>query len=223
MQFLNRPEAGQRLAAALAKYRGQGVVVLALPRGGVPAAKEVAAALDASLDVILVRKIGVPMQPELAMGAVVDGLHPLTVRNEDVMRLAGITEGEFAAVRNRELEEIRRRRTKYVGGRPHPDLADHVVIVVDDGIATGATMRAALRAVRKQRPRKLIVAVPVAPASSISELRVEADGVVCLDARTFFDSIGLYYADFTQVSDEEVTDILAQFPSTAPETTPPAS
>ena len=214
MSFVDRSDAGHRLAEALAEYRGRGAVVLALPRGGVPVAREVAAALGAPLDLILVRKIGVPMQPELAMGAVVDGSHPLTVRNEDVIGLAGISEAEFAAIRNRELEEIRRRRAKYVGNRPHPDLAGRIAIVVDDGIATGATMRAALQAARSQGPRKLIVAVPVGPASTIAELRAEADEVVCLDVRTAFDSIGLYYADFTQVSDEEVTSILAEFPAT---------
>jgi putative phosphoribosyl transferase len=214
MQFLNRSDAGHRLGEALSKYRGQSVVVLALPRGGVPVALEVARALAAPLDLVLVRKIGLPMQPELAMGAVVDGPRPYTVRNEDVIRLAGVTEAEFAAVRDREIEEIRRRRAKYLGARLRAPLDGRVVIVVDDGIATGATIKAALQSVRKQMPRKVIIAVPVAPASSIADLRDEVDDLVCLDVRTSFDSVGLHYADFTQVSDEQVTVILAQVSAT---------
>jgi len=210
--FLNRQEAGRKLAYPLAKYRGQHVVVLALPRGGVPVAKEVATALAAPLDLVLVRKIGVPMQPELAMGAVVDGPNPVTVRNEDVIALAGISEAEFNAVRDRELAEIRRRRVQYLGNRQHPDLAGRIAIVIDDGIATGATTRAALRAVRAQRPEKLVLAVPVAPTSSLEELREEADEIVCLEDYEVFGAIGSFYSDFTQVSDEEVKDVLAQFP-----------
>ena len=212
MPFLNRSEAGRKLAGALAQYKNQGAIVLALPRGGVPVAKEVAAALAASLDLILVRKIGVPVQSELAMGAVVDGPDPLTVRNEDVIRLAGVTETEFEAVRDRELAEIRRRRAEYIGKRAHPELAGRVVIVVDDGIATGATTRAALRAVRKRNPAKLVLAVPVAPTSSLSELSDEADEIVCLEDHEVFGAIGFFYSDFGQVSDQEVKEILAEFP-----------
>ncbi len=212
MPFANRSDAGRRLAAALAGYRNHPVVILALPRGGVPVAEAVASALGAALDLVLVRKIGVPGQPELAMGAVVDGPGPLTVRNEDIIRYAEVTEAEFDAVRDRELAEIRRRRVEYLGARPHPDLAGHVAIVVDDGIATGATTRAALRAVRKQRPQKLVLAVPVAPTSSLEELRGEADEIVCLEDYDPFGSIGAFYGDFAQVSDEEVKSILARFP-----------
>jgi putative phosphoribosyl transferase len=212
MPFRDRLEAGRKLAEALAKYRDQDVVVLALPRGGLPVAKEIAAALGASLDLVLVRKVGVPWQPELAMGAVVDGAAPLTVRNEDVIKLAGVTAAGFDAVRDRELAEIQRRRVLYLGGRPHPELRDRVVIVVDDGIATGATTRAALRAVRKQKPKKLILAVPVAPTSTLSELRDEADEIVCLEDHEAFGAIGFFYSDFSQVSDDEVKDILAAFP-----------
>jgi putative phosphoribosyl transferase len=213
MAFANRTEAGRKLAGALTGYRNKRVVVLALPRGGVPVAKEVAAALGAPLDLVLVRKIGVPSQPELAMGAVVDGPDPLVVRNDDVIELAGIGTSEFNAVRDRELAEIQRRRTQYLGNRPHPDLKDRVVIVVDDGIATGATTRAALRAVRQRRPKKLILAVPVAPTSSLSDLRDEADQIVCLEAHDRFGAIGYFYADFSQVSDREVKGILAEFPA----------
>jgi predicted phosphoribosyltransferase len=212
MPFVDRSDAGRRLAEALSKYGEEDATILALPRGGVLVAREVAAALHAPLDLVLVRKIGVPMQPELAMGAVVDGPDPLTVRNEDVIRLAGITEDEFNAVRDRELAEIQRRRIAYLGKRPHPTLAGGVAIVVDDGIATGATTRAALRAIRKQKPRKLVLAVPVAPTSGLAELRGEADEIVCLEDHLIFGAIGFFYRDFSQVSDRVVKAILAEFP-----------
>lgn len=213
MPFKNRIEAGQRLAAALTKYRGEPSVVLALPRGGVPVAAEVAAALKAPLDLVLVRKIGVPIQPELAMGAVVDGPAPIVVRNEDVIRLAGIEESEFKAVCDRELAEIERRRKRYVGDRPHPEVKDRVAILIDDGIATGATTRAALRATRMREPKKLVLAVPVAPTSSLPPLREEADEVVCLEDYEPFGAIGLFYGDFRQVSDDEVIEMLARYPA----------
>jgi predicted phosphoribosyltransferase len=212
MPFKDRIEAGQRLAEALLKYKAQHPVILALPRGGVPVAAEVAAALDAPLDLVLVRKIGLPGQPELAMGAVVDGGHPITVRNEDVIRAAGVSEAEFAAVRNHELAEIERRRTHYIGARARSDVADRVVIVVDDGIATGSTMRAALQALRLRKPKMLILAVPVGPSDTIAEMRGEADVVLCLEIYEFFGAIGVYYGDFRQISDREVIAILAKFP-----------
>jgi putative phosphoribosyl transferase len=163
MPFKNRSEAGQKLAAALNAYKEQNPTVLALPRGGVPVAAEVAAALDAPLDLILVRKVGVPFQPELAMGAVVDGSAPIVVRNEDIIRYTRIGEDEFQAVCDRELAEIERRRERYLGQRPRVEIAGRTAIVIDDGIATGATVRAALRAIRARNPRKLVLAVPVAP------------------------------------------------------------
>jgi putative phosphoribosyl transferase len=212
MPFVDRADAGRRLAAALKKFQGQRPVLLALPRGGVPVAREIAAALGAPIDLVLVRKIGVPQQPELAMGAVVDGPQPLVVRNEDVIAIAGISEPEFDSVRDRELAEIRRRRTEYVGGRPHPDLTDRVAIVVDDGIATGATTRAALRAVKKQKPWRLVLAVPVAPTETIDQLSGEADEIVCLESHDRFGSIGAFYRDFAQVSDRQVKEILTEFP-----------
>jgi putative phosphoribosyl transferase len=175
MPFRNRADAGRRLAEALLHYREQHPIVLALPRGGVPVAAEVAAVLGAPLDLILVRKIGVPYQPELAMGAVVDGPEPLVVRNEDVIRMSGVSEEEFAGVRDRELAEIQRRRARYLGARPHPDIAGSTVLVIDDGVATGATTRAALRAVRNQKPKHLILAVPVAPTDTLRELSGDAD------------------------------------------------
>jgi predicted phosphoribosyltransferase len=213
MSFKDRSEAGRKLAAALARYKSQQPAILALPRGGVPVAAEVAAALDAPLDLILVRKIGVPFQPELAMGAVVDGGAPIVVRNEDVIRLAGIDESDFLAVCNSELKEIERRRQRYLGGRARVEVADRTAIVIDDGIATGATIRAALRATRARKPKKLVLAVPVAPTDSLASLRKEADEVVCLEEHEFFGAIGLYYADFRQISDEEVIAMLGRYPA----------
>jgi predicted phosphoribosyltransferase len=215
LPFANRTDAGERLAEALARYRGQDPVVLALPRGGVPVAREVARALNAPLDLILVRKIGVPAQPELAMGAVVDGAHPMTVRNADVIAMAGITEKEFAQARDRQLAEIARRRAAYLGDRPHPKVAGRIAIVVDDGIATGATVRVALAAVREQSPSRLVLAVPVAPTSTLAELRDEVDEVVCLEVHEDFGAIGYFYDDFSQVSAAEVRSILAEFPVSA--------
>jgi putative phosphoribosyl transferase len=212
MPFVDRTDAGRKLAKALASYKDQRPVVLALPRGGVPVATEVAAALDAPLDLILVRKIGVPFQPELAMGAVVDGVEPVIVRNEEVIRLTGVRESAFNAIRDQELAEIERRRKRYLGDRPHPQIAGRIVIVVDDGIATGATTRAALRATRMRTPSKLLLAVPVAPTDTLKELRGEADDIVCLEDYESFGAIGLFYSDFSQVSDTEVIEILARHP-----------
>lgn len=210
MPFIDRTDAGRQLADALASYKTKNPVVLALPRGGVPVAAEVAKTLAAPLDLILVRKIGVPFQPELAMGAVVDGPAPVVVRNEDVITLSGVSENEFAAIRDRELAEIERRRKTYLGNRPHPEVAARTVIVVDDGIATGATIRAALHAVRARKPSKLILAVPVAPTDTLRRLKGESDETVCLEDYENFGAIGLFYSDFRQVSDEEVIKHLAQ-------------
>ncbi len=214
MPFKNRSEAGRKLAAALAKYKDQEPVVLALPRGGVPVAAEVAAALEAPLDLILVRKVGVPTQPELAMGAVVDGGAAIVVRNEDVIQLAGIEEADFAAVCATELAEIERRRQLYLGGRERADVAGCTAIVIDDGIATGATTRAALRATRRRNPKRLVLAVPVAPTDSLAALREEANDIVCLEHHDLFGALGFYYRDFHQVPDKDVIEILARFPQT---------
>jgi predicted phosphoribosyltransferase len=213
MPFKDRTDAGRQLARALAAYHDRKPVILALPRGGVTVAAEIASALAAPLDLILVRKIGVPQQPELAMGAVVDGGAPLIVRNEDVIALADVSESEFKAVCDSELAEIERRRTRYLGDRERVDIAGHTAIIVDDGIATGATVRAALRATRLRKPSKLVLAVPVAPTDTITQLRAEADDVVCLEEHVFFGAIGLYYSDFRQVSDQMVIDTLHRFPS----------
>jgi predicted phosphoribosyltransferase len=213
MAFKNRSEAGKKLAAALANYKDQQPVILALPRGGVPVAAEVANALNAPLDLILVRKVGVPFQPELAMGAVVDGGAPIIVRNEDVMRQAGIDESDFKAVCDSELAEIERRRRLYLGNRDRVDVKGRIAIVIDDGIATGATTRAALRATRMRNPKKLILAVPVAPTDTIAAMREEVDEVVCLEDHELFGAIGFYYSDFRQVSDDEVIEMLMRFPA----------
>ena len=212
MPFRNRADAGRRLAAALAGYKNERPVVLALPRGGVPVAAEIAAALNAPLDLVLVRKLGVPVQPELAMGAVVDGSSPIIVRNEDVIRLTGVSEEEVQAVCAEELAEIERRRQRYLGTRARVDPAGRVAIVVDDGIATGATTRAALRALRLRGPKKLILAVPVAPTETLAAMREEADEVVCLEDYADFGAIGFFYSDFRQTSDSEVITALARFP-----------
>ncbi len=217
MPFKDRSDAGQKLAAALAKYKDRHPVILALPRGGVPVAAEVAAVFNAPLDLILVRKVGVPFQPELAMGAVVDGGAPLVVRNEDVIRLAGIDEADFKTICDRELAEIERRRQRYLGNRERVDVAGRTAIVIDDGIATGATTRAALWATRMRNPKKLILAVPVAPTDSLADMRREADEVVCLEDYADFGAIGFYYSNFWQVSDEEVIEMLKRFPMRKPE------
>lgn len=221
MPFKDRIDAGRKLAAALGAYKDQRAVALALPRGGVPVAAEVASFLRAELDLVLVRKIGVPAKPELAMGAVVDGASPLVVRNEKIIALAGISDAEFKAVCDRELDEIERRRQRYLGNRPPIELEGRIAIMIDDGLATGATTRAALRATRLRKPGKLVLAVPVAPPETVAALRQEADEILCLETHEDFGAIGYYYADFRQVSDAEVIDILGRFaPSAAGQGSP---
>ena len=207
MSFYDRSEAGHRLAAELVKFKGEDVVVFALPRGGAPVAAPIAVALDAPLDLILVRKT---FQPELAMGAVADGGTPLIVRNEDVIAMAGVSESEFEAVCQRELAEIERRRRLYLGARTRPEVCGRVAIVVDDGVATGATTRAALRAVRARHPKKLVLAVPVASTDTLESLRIETDETICLEAHENFGAIGFFYTDFRQIDDGEVIAILDQ-------------
>jgi len=213
MMFEDRAEAGRQLATALAGYKDERPVVLGLPRGGIAVAAAIAEALDAPLGLILVRKIGAPMRRELALGAVVDGKDPCVVRNDDVIQALGITEATFDAICRRELAEIERRRRRYEGGATPIDVAARVVIVVDDGIATGATMRAALRATRLRRPKKLVLAAPVAAPDALNELRSEVDDVVCLISEEPFNAIGLFYVDFHQMNDGEVTEILSRFTS----------
>jgi putative phosphoribosyl transferase len=201
--FTNRTEAGQSLAAELMKRRFADPVILALPRGGLPVALEVARALNAPLDAVLVRKIGVPWQPELAAAAVVDGAHPQVVRNEEVIDAAGVGEAYLMKEITNKLKEIERRRELYLKGRAQPLVEGRTAIVVDDGVATGATIRAALKAVRLRRPARLVVAIPVAPVEAVAELSEEADEVICLLTPRLFRAIGEHYSDFTQVTDEE--------------------
>lgn len=216
MSFSNRVDAGRQLARALSAYKDRDPIVLALPRGGVPVAAEVAAALHAPLDLVVVRKIGVPTQPELAMGAVVEGAEPIVVRNDDVICDARVSSADFEMIRKAELAEIGRRHERYIGTRTRAEPAGRTVIVVDDGVATGATVRAALRAVRARRPKWLVLAVPVGPITTLEELRREADDVVCLEEHERFGAIGYFYADFRPTTDEEVVKLLARHPVEQP-------
>jgi len=213
MVFQDRTDAGRRLAKALLKYRERHPLILALPRGGVPVAAEVASALDAPLDLLLVRKIGLPGQPELAMGAVADGEGMTIIRNEDIIELSGVTSEEFEAVCSQERAEIERRRKRYLGDRARYEVKGQTAIIIDDGIATGATTLAAIKAVRKREPRELVLAVPVAPPDSIRKLHPEVDAIICLDTPQDFGAIGYFYRDFHQVNDDEVIATLRRFPS----------
>ena len=208
--FLDRADAGRRLASALMHLKDEAPIVLALPRGGVPVAFEVANALSAPLDVILVRKIGAPRQKELGLGAVVDGPHPQIVLNEDVVRIVRPGDDYIRQETAREMVEIERRRALYRRNRPPLNAEGRTVIVVDDGIATGGTMKAVLKALRELQPKKLVLAVPVAPADSLAELAPFADEVVVLATPDPFYAVGAYYRDFTQTSDEEVVGLLAR-------------
>jgi putative phosphoribosyl transferase len=208
--FRDRQDAGDRLAGALRHLRGTDSVVLALPRGGVPVGFEVAKALSAPLDLLLVRKIGVPAHEELALGAVVDGAHPQLVLNEEVMVLADPPTGYIEAAQRKALAEIERRRRLYLADAEPIEIAERAVVVIDDGIATGATMKAALRGVRRSEPSRLVLAVPVAPRASIDELGPECDELVVLETPEPFYAVGMHYADFDQTTDEEVITLLAR-------------
>lgn len=208
--FADRVEAGRMLAEKLAGGNYENPVVLALPRGGVPVAAEVAEMLEAPLDLVLVRKIGVPWQPELALAAVVDGPRPEVVINDDVWQAAGVSDEQFQKLKAREIQEIDRRRKAYLQGRERGVIENAAVIVIDDGIATGATVRAALKALRRGKPRKLVLAVPVAPPDTVEKLRREVDEIICLQTPDPFHAIGVFYHDFTQMSDEDVVEVLAQ-------------
>ena len=211
MAFRDRKDAGRRLAGALAHLKDQRPVVLALPRGGVLVAGEVAARLGAPLDLVLVRKIGVPRQPELAMGAVVEGTPPVVLRNKPVIERLRISEREFEEVCARERVDIERRRWAYLGGRPRIEVAGRVVVLVDDGIATGMTMRAAARATAVLAPSRIVAAAPVAGADVAAELRRAVDEVVCVEEHENLFAIGRHYADFSEVSDEAVREVLYRY------------
>ena len=208
MLFRNRADAGRRLAAPLKNFAGQDVVVLALPRGGVPVGFEVAQALGAPLDVFLVRKLRTPGQEELAMGAIASG--GVRVLNQEVVQMLGISPQQIDAVAAKEARQLRRREHQYRGQRERVDVQGRTGILVDDGLATGSTMRAAVVARRLQKPEKVVVAVPVAARSSCAELRDEADTIVCLYAPLEFEAVGQWYLDFSQTTDKEVRDLLAR-------------
>lgn len=208
-KFVDRTEAGQLLAIALKAYAKRAdVIVLGLPRGGIPVAFEVAKALHLPLDICLVRKLGVPGHKELAMGAIAsDGVRVL---NYDIVSSLGISSHKIDEIAAKELRELQRRDRVYRGDRPSPNLKDRTVILVDDGIATGASMRAAIAVLREEQPQSIIVAIPVAPSSICDELRAEVDKIVCLMTPEPFYAIGLWYDYFTQTTDEEVRKLLAE-------------
>lgn len=208
--FRDRTEAGGRLADALIALRSDALVIYALPRGGVPVAFEIARRLDAPLDLALVRKIGAPGYPELALGAVVDGDAPYMVINESVRRTSGASDAYIEKERASELAEIERRRRLYLGLRPRLDPRGRTVVVVDDGLATGATARAAIEGLRRQGAAKVILAIPVAPPDVATAMRQEVDVFICLAEPSPFRSVGEAYADFHQLADQEVMDLLAQ-------------
>lgn len=208
MGFTDRREAGRRLAERLLAMKEKDPVVLALPRGGVPVAFEIAVALAAPLDLVLVRKIGAPNQEELAIGAIAEGEKPEFVSDTQAIRRMGIPRDYIDAAVSAASEEIARRRRVYIGDRPPVELAGRSAIVVDDGIATGATMLAALRATRRRNPARLVLAVPVAPRSTLRRLRREVDEVAVLESPAEFFSVGQFYRAFPQLADAEVTELL---------------
>jgi predicted phosphoribosyltransferase len=209
MLFRDRSDAGRQLASKLMRYANRDdVVVLALPRGGVPVGYEVARALHAPLDVFVVRKLGVPGHEELAMGAIASG--GVRIFNDSVLSRVAISEAEVEEVSAREEEELRRREQAYRDGRSPLDLEGRIVILVDDGLATGSTMRAAVESLRRHKPGWVVVAVPVGAPETCAEFKEVADDAVCATTPEPFYAVGLWYADFTQTSDEEVRDLLAR-------------
>lgn len=207
MLFQNRPEAGQALAEKLGHFKNaKNTIVLGLPRGGVPVAYEIAQRLKLPLDVFIVRKLGVPTYQELAMGALAEG--NIILLNEDIMNSCGVSEAALQRVIQIEEQELQRRSLVYRGQRNFPDLTNHTVILVDDGIATGATMRTAIKALKQQQVTHVVAAVPISPASTLKLLKQEADEVICLDTPSNFMSVGQFYAYFPQLTDEEVIDSL---------------
>ena len=206
MSFLDRSDAGRRLANRTLHLRGEDVVVLALPRGGVPVAAEVARALGAPLDVIVVRKLGVPVQPELGLGAIGEG--DVRIINPEVVAITHVTDAEIAAVERRERAELDRRARRFRGDRPRTPLAGRTAVIIDDGIATGSTARAACQVARAQGAARVVLAVPVAPPSACAALAADADEVICLETPGHFLAIGEWYQDFSQTSDREVVSLL---------------
>ncbi|HEX2943480.1 MAG TPA: phosphoribosyltransferase [Rhodopila sp.] len=217
--FADRHEAGNLLAERLRGLKLRDPVVLALPRGGVPVGFEIARALGAPLDLVLVRKIGMPFQPELAIGAVAEG--PELVTHSDLITDLNISPSYLEEAKATALKEIERRRRVYLGSHLAVDITGRTAIIVDDGIATGATMRAALRGARHRKPAEVILAVPVAPEDTLNRLRQDVDMVICLDTPTDFMAVGQFYRNFDQLTDAEVVDLLDQARAFVP--TPPSS
>jgi putative phosphoribosyl transferase len=206
-RFRNRREAGERLAHYLLRFADRpDVIVLGLPRGGVPVAFEVARALHARLDVFVVRKLGVPWHPELAMGAIAAG--GVRVLDRDLILLAQVSDADVERVTKAERDELERRELRYRGARPFPSVAGQTVILVDDGLATGSTMRAAITALRIGKPARIVVAVPVAARETCAIVRDVADEIVCAETPEQFGAVGIWYNDFSQTTDEEVFDLL---------------
>jgi putative phosphoribosyl transferase len=209
LRFVDRASAGRSLAREIARRGFEHPVVYALPRGGVPVAAPIAAALRAPLDLLMVRKLGVPSQPELAAGSVVDGEKPDVILNEGIVRAAGLTSADLKRLGDAELKEIERRRRIYLPDRAPVSAQGKTAILVDDGIATGASIRAAITAVRRRNPLRIIVAVPVASREAIEELQKVVEEVICLMIPPWFGAVGYYYDDFHQVRDDEVVTLLA--------------
>lgn len=208
--FRDRSHAGQELADALHHLTDSSPLVLALPRGGVPVAFEVARELAAPLDLVLVRKIGAPGNEELALGAVIDGAEPKWVINQELLNQIAPPPNWFNEEMSLQLTELERRRQRYCGERPAPVITDRCIIVIDDGIATGATVRAALKGLRQSKPGRIVLAVPVGPRDVIEMLRPEVDELVCLQMPEPFIGVGCHYGNFEQTSDEQVVDLLAR-------------
>lgn len=207
--FADRHEAGVELAAKLPAYRGHSdVVVLALPRGGVPVAFEVAGTLEAPLDIFVVRKLGMPGRPEFALGAIASG--GVRVLSDDVIRTYGVPNSVIEAVARQEIAELERREREYRQGRRLTDLRDRIVILVDDGLATGSTMRAAVHAVRAHQPARIVVGVPVGAPATCDEIAHIADELVCARMPAHFSAVGLWYRDFSQTTDDEVRALLQE-------------
>lgn len=206
--FRDRQEAGQKLAAELAGLQLRDPVVLALPRGGVPVAKEVAKSLNAPLDLIIVRKVGAPGNPELSVAAIVDGDPPDVVLNREIIEAYSLDDAELAALINRERPELERRRLAYRGKRQPLSIAGKTAVIVDDGAATGTTMKVAIRALKRRSPREIIVAIPVAPPDTVAELAQEANRVVCLSQPARFHALGYHYLTFPKLTDVEITTAL---------------
>ncbi|WP_415844443.1 phosphoribosyltransferase [Stutzerimonas zhaodongensis] len=214
--FRDRSHAGQELAEALQHLKNSDPLVLALPRGGVPVAFEVSRALSAPLDLVLVRKIGAPGNEELALGAVIDGAEPKWVINQELFNQVSPPPNWFEEEMQRQLSELERRRQRYCGQRPAPVLSGRCVILIDDGVATGATVRAALKGLKQSNPSRIVLAVPVGPGAEMEMLRAEVDELVCLAMPDPLIGVGCHYGDFDQTSDEQVIDLLARASTASP-------